>query len=227
MTSATGARKTASRSPPRASVASTLEPGRCKTRGSSRTWKVSSPSVFFSMGARLGARCNSWTTAPWRTPEQMMCPVRQRDPPIREKCVEAVQTWFCGSRWERGCLARWTHMGRIMRRVFVCCLADILPAALRLVRSKAGLADGMEQCLERLLAADEHDTRTGDRLRLLKVSKAIHHRLGVPQIAVIIILTSTLDEAMYSCMGSSGNRKPCTLFQRWSPTTSPLFETQR
>ena len=126
----------------------------------------------------------------------------------RQESVDKVSApliqWFCHRAWEQAADSRWTKIVNLLRRVLTGLLAQrILPVCLSGMQTSWDIDESMIAALERIVRADRDDFHSRNKLRLLRVCKALCPLAAAADIAIILQCMLTVDPVLYDLLGGS------------------------
>lgn len=170
----------------------------------------------------------------------------------REEAVERVAAPFINfvlnTSWSSGSASRWTYVVATFRRLCLgYCCNSLLPTALRDMQVHWNCAEGLEQTLLRLVAADAGDFHSRSRLRLLRVVRGLCHADSGWKAAILLTTLLAIDAVLFAILGNGeggararlydlisvdkslvarANQQMLELLQAWRPGGGPwnLFE---
>ena len=142
------------------------------------------------------------------------------------KVAVLVKNLCTGRAWAEAKMARWTNVGSANRRfVFLSAAGDILIKSLRGVKTHWGLEANLEASLARQVNADRNDFSSRNKLRLLRIVKALALPDTLTNLAVCLITFGVMDEFLFAVLG--GPQRPrVSLSALVHPVTSPIVKAQ-
>ena len=119
-----------------------------------------------------------------------------------DKTAQPLIQWFCHRAWEQVAESRWTKSVNLLRRVLTGCLAQrILPNCLRGMQTSWQVHEGLAAALERQVRADANDFTSRNKLRLLRVCRALCPPDAAPDVAIVLQALLAVDPVLYDLLG--------------------------
>jgi len=143
-----------------------------------------------------------------------------------EAVVVAVLSFTTGKAWVEASEARWTNIYTTLRRWLVSASChNILVDALRRVKLELAADDSLEAALVKIIANDQSDFSAQNRLRLLRVCRALSSPETLVHLCVMVVAGGPLEQLQYALFGSSAAAKPA-LEQLLHPRASLIAKCQ-
>lgn len=128
--------------------------------------------------------------------------------------------------WETCAVSRWTYVMNMLRKIGMSiAFGGILLDALRHMMVFWQVDMSMVSTLERMVAADQNDFASRNRLRLLRVCKCFCAEGTPSRLAGLIVALSTADEVLYDILGHE-SREKVNLAKLLDESDSPLSRCQ-
>ena len=148
------------------------------------------------------------------------CP--SRDVAVK-KCATGSVSYLFGRAWALAVLSRWLHESYLSKKFVIGSLGyRLLPRTLSRLMATWDVDASMETCLAKLIAADENDFSSKNKLRLLRICNQLCPLEAAQEIAERLCCNRVLDALLYEILGA--NRKRCTLFDLADPKRSPFLK---
>lgn len=142
----------------------------------------------------------------------------------KDRITLVIVNFLTGRSWVAATVSRWTNVFNVVRRFVVgIAVSELLPTALRELKTRARLEDSLEQSLEKIIAEDRSDYSSREKLRLLKIAKNLCTMEAMAELCVMAVSLGPCESLQYDIMGFNHSR--ATLGALIHPITSPLVLT--
>lgn len=150
---------------------------------------------------------------------------RSREESI-EKVVVPLLNWIVNKAWDTSAVNRWTYVSTTLKKLAVSCLAHrILPEALKDMQLFWKVDDGMESTLARMIAADNQDFASKNKLRLLRVTRCFNDPQVPWKIALVVTSLNLVDQILWAVLGLERDR--VTVAELLDEASSPFSVCQQ
>jgi hypothetical protein len=143
-----------------------------------------------------------------------------------DKTLAPIVCWLTSKSWHQMALNRWTHVPSTMRRALMLCLGPtpVLLKALDHLRHNWEIDYSLETGLARALAIDSDDFAGQNKLRLLRLCKALCKPSVPLDIGMGMMSTAAIDNIMYALFGFKRCR--VSILDLMKPQTSVITKAQ-